>query len=515
LPFLAAAGQIYPDLVTGVLLLGLGYVLYAESEGPVGPVLLAAAAVVLAALPWLHIKNVLPAAILGFAILALEARRCRSWPRARRLTSLILPPACSLGLLAAYNLAAFGSPMGPGTGTNPAFATPRQAAMILLGLHLDQAQGLFIQQPLFILALPGVALLVHHRPICGWTLIAAYLAVLIPNAFHPCWYGCFSMSGRFMWGAAALWFFPLVFLYAELGAVARRAVLALAGGAVGWQIYFMSQWRKGPISMYLSFVTSLSGRNSLFEDGWRRVLPSFYDFDRYVVRTVNIVSVGLVVALLVIGLAYVLSLRRASRHAVTNRPGTSSRLLRAERTPDAALALSLACIIAVGIAAVIAYARPGAGIDLVQRFSIAEKRPLGAGSETFAVREETIARDTRRAIYAHPPSRLTWVITVPDDAVLDTAIGVDKQAWDRPGDGVVFRIGVSAAVQGYEELLTLQVDPHSTPADRRWIPVRIDLARYAGKTIRLILNTNTSMPGKGNDGRNDLAYWGAPIVRPY
>jgi hypothetical protein len=100
---------------------------------------------------------------------------------------------------------------------------------------------------------------------------------------------------------------------------------------------------------------------------------------------------------------------------------------------------------------------------------------------------------------------------VPNDAWLRTSLGVDEQAWDKDGDGVLFLIGVRAVDGGnYETLLTEHVDPHGRSGDRRWVPVAIDLSAYGGRKIEIIFNTRTSL--KGDDSRNDFAYWGAPAV---
>lgn len=148
-------------------------------------------------------------------------------------------------------------------------------------------------------------------------------------------------------------------------------------------------------------------------------------------------------------------------------------------------------------------------IDLVQKFPTAERRPPDAGPEVFAVKDEKIAGETKHAIYAHPPTRITWRVTLPNDGWLRTAIGVDERAWNQDGDGVLFLIGVSHENR-YDTLLEQRLDPHASRADRRWVPVMLDLSQYGGKQVDLIFNTRVSV--RGNDDRNDFAYWGAPAV---
>jgi hypothetical protein len=172
-------------------------------------------------------------------------------------------------------------------------------------------------------------------------------------------------------------------------------------------------------------------------------------------------------------------------------------------------------VLLVVLAAVWYYSRRGgeapAVIDLVQRFPEALKQPVGAGADVFAVRDEQIGGETRRAIYAHPPTRITWKVVVPNDAWLRTSLGVGEQAWDTSGNGVLFFIGISEGGH-YDLLLTQYVDPHNTRGDRRWVPVTIDLSPYGGRAVEIIFNTRTSPAGVADDPRNDFAYWGAPAI---
>ncbi len=152
-----------------------------------------------------------------------------------------------------------------------------------------------------------------------------------------------------------------------------------------------------------------------------------------------------------------------------------------------------------------------ADVDLVVLFDEAEKRSAMPAAEAFAVVDEAIEGDTRRAIYAHPPSRIIWKLLIPRDAWLRTALGIRREAWEQEGDGVLFRVGVSDG-RTYEELLSQHLNPVANPGDRRWVPVNIDLSAYSGEFVELIFNTNTSPPGQGDDGRHDWAVWAAQAV---
>ena len=161
------------------------------------------------------------------------------------------------------------------------------------------------------------------------------------------------------------------------------------------------------------------------------------------------------------------------------------------------------------------FRRGGTGerIDLVGQFPTAEKR--GASGSQAAVAEIDLNGEKKQAIVIPPgpgnASRLIWKVRVPDDAWLRVALGMKPEAWDKEGDGVLFRVGISDG-RTYDELFTQHVNAFGKEAERRWIPVMVDLSAYAGEEVQLIFNTNSSPKDKGDDQRNDHALWGAPEV---
>jgi hypothetical protein len=150
-------------------------------------------------------------------------------------------------------------------------------------------------------------------------------------------------------------------------------------------------------------------------------------------------------------------------------------------------------------------------IDLVQQFPSADKRSTGALEQVFGVQDTAIKGETKHCVYIHPTSRLTYKITVPEDGRLRAWFAVKEETWDKPSDGVLFRVGVSDGRE-YEELVTQHVDPANNPSDRRWVPVDVDLAAYAGQQIDLIFNTNTSPKGRGDNAAYDWAVIGEPAI---
>ena len=150
----------------------------------------------------------------------------------------------------------------------------------------------------------------------------------------------------------------------------------------------------------------------------------------------------------------------------------------------------------------------GPAIDLIATFESAQKRPAGG---TFEIVDADLNGDKKRAIFTAPASRIIWKIRIPDDGWLMVSLGLKPESWDKEGDGVLFRIGVSDG-RVFEDLLTHHVDPFHNKGERRWVPVAVDLSAFAGEEVELIFNTNLSVPGKPDDGRGDTALFGAPEI---
>lgn len=177
--------------------------------------------------------------------------------------------------------------------------------------------------------------------------------------------------------------------------------------------------------------------------------------------------------------------------------------------------------IAVVVVAAVAYyfwTRGGGGnvaLDLVEQAPAAEFRPGEKKAQMFKVAPQTIAGATKPAIFTHASSRLIFPeVTIPDNGRFRAFLAVNESAWTQDAsDGVLFRFGVDDAGR-YEELLNQHVDPRHNANDRGWLPVDIDLSAYAGQKVKLIFNTNTSLPApsRPDNGAFDQAYWGEPSI---
>ena len=318
IPVCFGAQQIYGDLIGGIIATVLFLHVIAALDGVQRPFWMWALFWFGAGLyPWLHAKFALTA-------LALAAGGGAAMWRPRRSTSdlagsperftahgsrftaraLATVPLFLVGpaLQMAFNTWASGSPLGFRHANELTTSFGRGAEMFL-GLHLDQSQGMFLQQPLLlagVLAFPafasrrrGLALL--------WTVV--YLSLIVPNALELTRYGGDGPDGRFAWSAAWLWAIPIGYVVADRHAAlapwVRRCAIA------GWiyQAALAARWLQTPDVLFPVLDERLAMRDSLFPIAIRRWLPSYYfwDFSSFWTYGPNIVAVAVVITLLVAG----------------------------------------------------------------------------------------------------------------------------------------------------------------------------------------------------------------------
>lgn len=112
-----------------------------------------------------------------------------------------------------------------------------------------------------------------------------------------------------------------------------------------------------------------------------------------------------------------------------------------------------------------------------------------------------------RALYQHPPTRLIYHLRLERPLVLKTAVALLPQAWNQEGDGVVFYVAVEEGSAELDYLFFRHIGPELMEDLQDWQEVSVDLGRYTGKEIRLVLGTD---PGPNQDWKNDFAVWREP-----
>ena len=298
LPLLLESAEIYPDLPAGVIVTVLALWLLRRSEDGRADKSWAGFWLIAGALPWLNVKFIAITIVLAGAGLALATRfapRRRAIPLATSILVLV-----GIGGLAAFHVWAFGTPLGARR-MNELTTSVSRATMIFLGLHLDQSQGLFVQQPLLLAGVAALPLFVRRRPRFALFWTALYAAAIVPNALELARYGVAGPVGRFGWTAAWLWAIPIGVVVAAHGQRLSRAVRVTVALSLFYQAALATRWLAVP---QILFPELDEPRDSLFPDAVRPWLPSFYfwDFSSYWRFPPNLVAGLIVFVCLLIGI---------------------------------------------------------------------------------------------------------------------------------------------------------------------------------------------------------------------
>ncbi len=327
LPFCFGASQVYPDLVAGVASIALALWLVergSRSRQRMAWFLFWTGA---GALAWLNVKFLLTTIVLaaGGVVTAMNAERAeraaetgsagsaassaRGFPQRGTRLSVVRRAIVGCGLvaigpasLAAFHIWGVGSPFGPRGGAELATSFSR-AAMMFLGLHLDQSQGLFVQHPLMLAGIAAWPAFARLRPRAAAFWLALYASLIVPNSLELARFGGGGPVGRFAWSALWLWAMPIGVVVGEyhdaIGRWVKPAVLA----SLVYQALLAVRWLPDLGVLFPRLEEHLSARDSLFPVGARSALPSFYfwDFSSYWTYPPNVVAYLAVGALVVVG----------------------------------------------------------------------------------------------------------------------------------------------------------------------------------------------------------------------
>jgi hypothetical protein len=312
LPFTAAGNQVFPDLVAGLIILFVVWKILArlrsKDQNSSSLLFSGAVALLIAFLPWLHVRFGPPAVLLLIAYV-ISGGRSRWQGRLGQSLAPIAIVISSFVLLGIYHHIAFANIWGPYAGKDVTWQ-PQEILMILLGLHWDQSQGLFVQQPLFLLGLVGLPLAMKENLSAVIILALLYASVLVPSAMHTALYGGHSFYGRFWWPVLGLWIFPLAYTVRVLLTKARFLLILCVMSSIAFQAWLATKWithdsflvnRNLPLWASHSFLegTKLPG-----------YLPLFVDFNTYLKQPANYVVVAFGVLLMVTAASRRLGARR-------------------------------------------------------------------------------------------------------------------------------------------------------------------------------------------------------------
>ena len=328
-PVIFGGSQIYPDLPCGVIVLALLGWVWGPSRGRLpawcGYWLLAGL------LPWLHTKYFAAAVILAVA------GAWRAW-RDRRHIAALLPALLffvGIGSLVWWHLRTFGGVLG-WRRLEHLVLDPLRVLEIFLGLHFDQAQGLFLQQPLLLPGLVGLGYMLRRRHPLTVPWLLLYGSLIAPNAMEVNSYGGGGPSGRFAWAAMWLWIVPLGIWLRDARATVEPYVRPIVLLALAYQAVLAVRWVPTPSALFPTYSELVWERNSLLPVAVRYSFPSFYfwDFERYLAYLPNVVWVTGALLLVVTGYWWTAPLRRELRTVWLGALVLTALVLPAEPTAD-------------------------------------------------------------------------------------------------------------------------------------------------------------------------------------
>lgn len=113
---------------------------------------------------------------------------------------------------------------------------------------------------------------------------------------------------------------------------------------------------------------------------------------------------------------------------------------------------------------------------------------------------------TRIALGEHPPyDRLPYHFKVEKGReILHFSYGINPAAFAICGDGVEFIVEARDSLGAIKGLFTSYIDPRHDPSLRRWLNGAVDLSRYRGRDVDVLLTTNG---GPKKDICADWAVW--------
>jgi hypothetical protein len=148
--------------------------------------------------------------------------------------------------------------------------------------------------------------------------------------------------------------------------------------------------------------------------------------------------------------------------------------------------------------------------DLIANRSVTERLVDPA---LLKVEQWDILDEERDVLFVHPAASGSIALVYPVKIEAATTFRADlaaaPEAWTLEGDGVTFSLYVEDSA-GMHLVDSRYVDPKHHQQDRRWVPMEVNLARFRGEVVRLILVVGS---GPAGDRRYDWAGWGEPHLR--
>lgn len=314
--------QVYPDGVGGIVAAALAVWLWASRDSARTLAGWSAFWLCVGLLWWLHVKFLAPAAVLGAAgVWQIRRERATGADHRHPAAHLAAASLVLIGLLTLgwWHFVAFQDVFGP-RGLVAELSSPwLQRMQIFLGLHLDQGQGMFFQQPLLLPGLAALGYMARRRHALIWPWLLLYASLILPNVMQ--WSGRFGgggPAGRFGWSAMWLWIIPIgIWIVSERDVIARY-VRPMVMIGLSYQAVLAMRWLPDPLLLVSRQSELVWSRHSLFPVSVRYSLPSFYFWDSadYLHYLPNVFWTGAALLLFVTGLLWTRAAAQANLRSV-------------------------------------------------------------------------------------------------------------------------------------------------------------------------------------------------------
>jgi hypothetical protein len=264
-PLAVYSSQIYPELVAAGLILWavVAHVRFMESRKWWHLCLTASA---LALLPWFSIRYWL-LLLPMLAVMALHLLMAGEIPRpaiGRRLAAIFVPLLVSVGLLVAFDLYFYQTPI-PNAGY-VLFLRPKPSLFTahilrgLAGLLFDRGFGLLTTAPVYLLGIAGSWILWRRRPWQGALVVLPVAAYTLLAALNRFWFGGWALPPRYMVSGVVL-LAPVAALV-----LSRRTPRLLLGALAAWSFFIAMAYTAFPQTRYNYYWIA---RRSPVEIGFR------------------------------------------------------------------------------------------------------------------------------------------------------------------------------------------------------------------------------------------------------
>jgi len=118
--------------------------------------------------------------------------------------------------------------------------------------------------------------------------------------------------------------------------------------------------------------------------------------------------------------------------------------------------------------------------------------------------------DNRSVLFEHPNSEVMFKgIPITENVELNFGVGINPDAWDQTGDGVLFEIRIVDEKSQSVLQFSKYIDPKSNVKDRKWFDEKLSLSKFVGQEVSFVFRTTVGAKGNAD---YDWGGWSEPQI---